>query len=348
MHPVTSKLLLLYSLLLLIFSSIAHTRSLVFRATIKPANAVGLMTPRNEVRASRSASSSSSIQLSWRLEKNGFVKKGAEICRFKTSRKASWLQRLDSEIHSLESKNRVEQQKLAEEIAQKSVALERLKIKHSKLLLEQVAREVMPVRDYERLKIDMRLADLEVKTHASRLLALEDRLKKLKEEGKLKVKNKREEKEYLEEQFKRYTMKAPFDGYVFFPKMKKMKRPARAQDNFDTGEEIVLISPDEKQVIEFYVPEYQIELVRKSKNLQVQSSDGRFAMPVKVSQVNEYPKRLTVFLGDDSVSGAQEQYFQVRADIVGELLEMGEGVDLEVHLNLDNSVSLQKGEKKGS
>ena len=303
-----------------------------YRAVIKPAEATILMAPRNEIKANNSASSSSSVKLKWRLEKSRFVKAKELICSFQTSRRSSWFSRADRMIRRLKTQAREKLQKIEEQVQAKQVGLERLKIELQQVELKKIARDVMPFRDFERLLIDIENAKLEIQSTFQRLETLRERKRQLQHSEQINIDDAIAERAYLEEQLDRFEVRAPHDGYVYFPKLSKFKRPVRIDDYFAAGSPVVWLAKDQRQIVEFYVPEFHFQRIQSLERFSVRSSDGRISVQARKASTNLYPQVLTYLLDDPAIPGGQEKYFIVRGEFLEKVPEVGEGVELTVEI----------------
>jgi hypothetical protein len=315
--------------LLLVFFCAAG-EPVLFDGFLSPADALSLVAPRNELRAAGSGSSSSGIRLRSRMEETGAVKKGDILLVFRNDAEDDfnfWVKnKLNTAIAEAE-KNLLNARRLIE---QKQAEIINLDIATRKIEIDLQSADVLPQREVAQLRLDLKIAELRVSEAGLELKKLENEARYTELTGLANVQIVREEIKYLEEQCARFELRSPIDGYVFFPKHPRFKRPIQDGDSLNCGSVCALVAPEKKMEVEFYVPEFYYKELREGRQLSVTVGRTGVTYPAVLSSFNRFPMPLA-FLRDDSwLPNGQERYFVGRAEFVADSPEPAEGLELKV------------------
>jgi len=297
-----------------------------YEGRLVPKDFVALCAPQNTLRLPFWGSDSTSIQLSSILPEGTRVRAGDIVATFT--------------FPNHEAKDFLEQRmaKVEAQCAEKQLALKRgiaaleTSLAQRRIFAEMAALDL--VRGSDRARMKQQQLECEARRQAFEQKALEHKLAAARANLARVTGIHAHQKDIWASYFavfhhtkKRYTVRAPADGYLFYPHIGRKQRKAQAGDDLQSGVHFLSVVKSTAAEIVFYVPERDLKTIEPGNTVYLRLDNQ--SVPARITAVGYFPQRFGDVKDDYKPANAWEKCFIVKAD-VGATVPLGANSNIHV------------------
>ena len=300
-----------------------------YSGNVTPVNATELRAPQNSFRIGGWSSDSSWIKLQ-ELEPDGKeVKKGDVIAGFEF-RGEEARPRVQDAIDKALAAHAQGNIQIAHEMRELRTQLQRQILETKRLELETRKESVVSGRQSALARIAHEQGKFEVEGLRQRLAVLHRRAATERAYHETAIARAKGDMERLEKIKSRYTVKAPHDGVLRHARARRERRKVQKGDGMPAGYQFSALALDKRVQLEFYVPETRASKVTVGMRLVAEHTASGETGYVTVTEIDAFPQEMGFLRDNNSMPGAREKAYVVRARFDSAPRSMKAGVEVRV------------------
>jgi len=283
---------------------------------VVPRDFLALCAPQNTLRLPFWRSESNSIRLATILPESRAVKAGDVVATFQFA-DVSARAELTQQVDRLKAKRDETLLGLRKNLVDLEARLEKARLRERLAEIDLGRKSSVSAQKATLLDCEARLAAHERASLEHKVAAARDNLKRTGAILEGTIRGWENHFASFDRTRDRYSVKAPADGFLFYPVIEKLKRKIQVGDEINSGVHFLSVVTSDRVEIQFFLPERELDQVQSGATVRVMC-DGR-ELPAAVRGIGFFPLRIGDVQGTYSLPDAWEKCFVVKADLRGTL-----------------------------
>ncbi|MDD2717233.1 MAG: hypothetical protein PHW04_15195 [Candidatus Wallbacteria bacterium] len=281
-----------------------------YQGAIVPLDFIPLMAPENTLRTANWMSSSNGIKLESIQPEGKPVKKDEVIAEFEFGFDdvKGYMQH---DLDSVKARKEKELLKLAKDISEMMVQLEKNQILTEMAFLETRKKSLVAVNKQKIIEYNYRQQAVEKDALEQKLTAARKNYSNREKYYNGMIKDMEIQQRIVDDTRIRYTVKAPADGELYYPILSTKNKKAAAGSGMDCGTHFLSVVTSTKSELIFYLPENDFSLVKVGDQVTLITAAGNFTATVHA--ISCFPKLMGDVLSNYSLPDSWENCFVVKA-----------------------------------